>query len=273
MKASGAHVLESELPVGMADYAFVEMTDSLADPELTQRLKDLLGDLVREVTAPVEASMIELPLIEPERRRRSGRTRRATARGSSRRRARSSPSRGSRPSRWTTSRARACVGTGTLYRRFGDRAGLAFALLDEQTRDFQNALISGPPPLGPGAPARERLRAFGAGYLDLLERHSALMVAAAPRRQGGRGPVLALHDAPRDPAARGRAACSTPQFTAEALLATLAPAHHLRVRHGLGLVARPAARRLGRDGRRRSAAPRGLKPITMRASPETAHSV
>src|SRR6185437_6944321 len=26
----------------------------------------------------------------------------------------------------------ACVGTGTLYRRFGDRAGLALALLDEQ---------------------------------------------------------------------------------------------------------------------------------------------
>jgi chromate reductase len=56
MKASGAHVLESELPVGMADYAFVDGQDALADPELTQRLKDLLGDLVREVTAPVEAS-------------------------------------------------------------------------------------------------------------------------------------------------------------------------------------------------------------------------
>ena len=56
MKASGAHVLESELPVGMADYAFVEGEDALADPELTQRFKDLLGDLVREVTAPVEAS-------------------------------------------------------------------------------------------------------------------------------------------------------------------------------------------------------------------------
>src|SRR6476659_3877519 len=55
MKASGAHVLESELPVGMADYAFVDGEDTLADPELTQRLKDLLGDLVREVTAPVEA--------------------------------------------------------------------------------------------------------------------------------------------------------------------------------------------------------------------------
>src|SRR3954464_977924 len=61
----------------------------------------------------------------------------------------------------------ACVGTGTLYRRFGDRAGLALALLDEHTREFQDALISGPPPLGPGAPAPERLRAFGAGYLNL----------------------------------------------------------------------------------------------------------
>src|SRR3954454_1652767 len=70
----------------------------------------------------------------------------------------------------------ACVGTGTLYRRFGDRAGLAFALLDQQTRDFQDALIAGPPPLGPGAPARERLRAFGERYVELLETHSALMV-------------------------------------------------------------------------------------------------
>jgi len=54
MKASGAHVLESELPVGMADYAFAD-DGSLSDPELTERLKDLLADLVREVTAPVEA--------------------------------------------------------------------------------------------------------------------------------------------------------------------------------------------------------------------------
>jgi chromate reductase len=56
LKASGAHVIESELPVGMADYAFVEGEDALADPELTQRLKDLLGDLVREISSPVEAS-------------------------------------------------------------------------------------------------------------------------------------------------------------------------------------------------------------------------
>jgi chromate reductase len=54
LKASGAHVLESELPVGMADYAFAETGETLADPELTERLRDLLGDLVREVQSPVE---------------------------------------------------------------------------------------------------------------------------------------------------------------------------------------------------------------------------
>ncbi len=74
----------------------------------------------------------------------------------------------------------ACVGAGTLYRRFGDRAGLALALLDERTRGFQDALIAGAPPLGPGAPAGERLRAFGHGYLDLLERHADLIVASEP---------------------------------------------------------------------------------------------
>jgi chromate reductase, NAD(P)H dehydrogenase (quinone) len=53
--ASGAHVLESELPVGLADGAFAD-DGSLADPELTTRLGDLLGDLVREVASPVEAA-------------------------------------------------------------------------------------------------------------------------------------------------------------------------------------------------------------------------
>ena len=54
LKASGAHVLENELPVGLADGAFDG--DSLADPELTARLGDLLGDLCREIRAPVEQS-------------------------------------------------------------------------------------------------------------------------------------------------------------------------------------------------------------------------
>ena len=55
LNASGAHVLESELPVGLADGAFAD-DGSLADPELTTRLGDLLGDLVREVASPVEAA-------------------------------------------------------------------------------------------------------------------------------------------------------------------------------------------------------------------------
>ena len=56
LKASGAHVVEAELPVGMADGAFAE-DGSLADPELHERLTDVLGDLVREVRAPVESEV------------------------------------------------------------------------------------------------------------------------------------------------------------------------------------------------------------------------
>jgi chromate reductase, NAD(P)H dehydrogenase (quinone) len=55
LKASGAHVLEAELPVGMADGAFAD-DGRLADPELSERLSDLVSDLVREVAAPVEQS-------------------------------------------------------------------------------------------------------------------------------------------------------------------------------------------------------------------------
>jgi chromate reductase len=53
LKASGAHALESELPVGMADSAFSE-EGGLADPELQSRLGELVEDLVREVESPVE---------------------------------------------------------------------------------------------------------------------------------------------------------------------------------------------------------------------------
>jgi chromate reductase, NAD(P)H dehydrogenase (quinone) len=53
LKASGARVLESELPVGMAEFAFGD-DDTLADPELGARLDDVVRDLVREVSAPVE---------------------------------------------------------------------------------------------------------------------------------------------------------------------------------------------------------------------------
>jgi AcrR family transcriptional regulator len=70
------------------------------------------------------------------------------------------------------------VGKGTIFRRFGSRAALAAAVLSEHERDFQEHIIRGCPPLGPGAPARERLIAFGEGLLDLLRSHAALIAAA-----------------------------------------------------------------------------------------------
>jgi AcrR family transcriptional regulator len=127
----------------------------------------------------------------------------------------------------------ACVGTGTLYRRFGDRAGLALALLDDHTRAFQDALISGPPPLGPGAPAVERLHAFGDGYLDLLERHADILAVAVPLTRGPAGPdqLNATHLAIL---VREANADLDPEFTAWALLATLHPSRHIQARNGLG---------------------------------------
>jgi AcrR family transcriptional regulator len=78
------------------------------------------------------------------------------------------------------------VGKGTLFRRFGDRAGLLRALLDERERAFQEGFIRGAPPLGPGAPTRERLIAFGHGLLDEIEAQGDLLAAAEAGAPGER---------------------------------------------------------------------------------------
>jgi AcrR family transcriptional regulator len=70
------------------------------------------------------------------------------------------------------------VGKGTLYRRYPDRSALAAALLDEHERRLQERLLSGPPPLGPGAPPAARLGAFYAAMVELLEQHLDLTLAA-----------------------------------------------------------------------------------------------
>lgn len=70
------------------------------------------------------------------------------------------------------------VGKGTIYRRFTDRSGLAMALLDQIDRELQHAILRGPPPLGPGAPAGERLEAFVGALADFLEQHGDLMSVA-----------------------------------------------------------------------------------------------
>jgi len=87
--------------------------------------------------------------------------------------------------------ARAGVGVGTVYRRFGDRGGLAVALLDDDEQSFQEAFIFGPPPLGPGAPPLRRARAFLHGVLDQLERHADLAAMAETRSPTARYEVPA----------------------------------------------------------------------------------
>ncbi len=74
--------------------------------------------------------------------------------------------------------AQAGVGVGTVYRRFKDRAGLAYALLDHGERCFQEAFLFGPPPLGPGAPPAGRIRAFLHAYIDRLETQAQLHLFA-----------------------------------------------------------------------------------------------
>ncbi|TYK44584.1 TetR/AcrR family transcriptional regulator [Actinomadura decatromicini] len=70
------------------------------------------------------------------------------------------------------------VGVGTVYRRFGDRARLVYAVLDEREREFQTAFIQGPPPLGPGAPPGDRLRAFLHALADRTEAQADLLLTA-----------------------------------------------------------------------------------------------
>ncbi|MEV4009911.1 helix-turn-helix domain-containing protein [Nonomuraea angiospora] len=82
--------------------------------------------------------------------------------------------------------AAAGVGKGTLFRRFGDKSGLAVALLDARERDLQERILSGPPPLGPGAPAPERLAAFVAAYLDYLFAHLDLVRMSETASPGAR---------------------------------------------------------------------------------------
>jgi AcrR family transcriptional regulator len=88
---------------------------------------------------------------------------------------------------------RAQVGKGTLFRRFGSRAALAQAVLSERERAFQESLIRGEPPLGPGAPPCERMIAFGAALLDLLEGHAQLLMAAEAGAARFASPPYAVH--------------------------------------------------------------------------------
>jgi AcrR family transcriptional regulator len=87
--------------------------------------------------------------------------------------------------------AAAGVGKGTVFHRFGNRLGLMTALMQERAYALQEAVENGPPPLGAGAPAGERLLAFFDAVVDVVARNKGLLaalghaVSAAPRPDHG----------------------------------------------------------------------------------------
>jgi polyketide synthase 12 len=92
---------------------------------------------------------------------------------------------------------RAGLGKGTVFRRFGTRAGIFQALLDDDERDFQERVLSGPPPLGPGAAPLDRLIAYGRARIDFLVVHREIARAALDGSQpvpaGSQTPMSRVH--------------------------------------------------------------------------------
>lgn len=130
--------------------------------------------------------------------------------------------------------AAAGVGKGTLYRRFGDKAGLAEALLDRREADLQEQILTGPPPLGPGAGPGERLGAFLHAYLDLVDADLGLLVMAekgAGRLHSGAYAFWRAHVAGL---LRTGGAAIDPDVGAHLLLAGVAAELYDHLRHGLG---------------------------------------
>ncbi len=73
--------------------------------------------------------------------------------------------------------AAAGVGKGTVFHRFGSREGLLRELLFERAFSLRDAVAAGPPPLGPGAPAPERLRAYFDAMTKLVVDNVGIVVA------------------------------------------------------------------------------------------------
>ena len=144
--------------------------------------------------------------------------------------------------------AAAGVGKGTLFRRFGDKSGLAAALLDARERTLQEAILHGPPPLGPGAAAGDRLAAFADAYLDYLLEHLDLVRMSETASPGARYRIGVYRFWHRH-AEILLASTPDPEHAAHALLAPLAAEHvaailpevgENRLRAGIARLARSA---------------------------------
>jgi AcrR family transcriptional regulator len=73
--------------------------------------------------------------------------------------------------------AAAGVGKATVFHRFGSRAELMRALAHDRAEALHQAATAGPPPLGPGAPPRDRLMAFLDALVELASRSINLLTA------------------------------------------------------------------------------------------------
>ncbi|MDG3008673.1 TetR/AcrR family transcriptional regulator [Rhodococcus sp. D2-41] len=114
------------------------------------------------------------------------------------------------------------VGKGTVFRRFGSRSGLLLALVDRDEHLEQQAFMFGPPPLGPGVPATERLAAFGAARIDFVLRHgSVLRAAESAPVQRFRNRARAVHHAHVANLLRESGAPGDRVLLTDSLLATL----------------------------------------------------
>jgi AcrR family transcriptional regulator len=78
---------------------------------------------------------------------------------------------------------RAGLGKGTVFRRFGTRAGIFEALMEDAERAFQEQVLSGPTPLGPGAAPLDRLIAYGRARVGFMIEHREITRAGLDGRQ------------------------------------------------------------------------------------------
>jgi polyketide synthase 12 len=78
---------------------------------------------------------------------------------------------------------RAGLGKGTVFRRFGTRAGIFEALMEDEEQAFQKQVLSGPPPLGPGAEPLDRLIAYGRARIAFMIEHREITRAGLDGRQ------------------------------------------------------------------------------------------
>jgi AcrR family transcriptional regulator len=134
---------------------------------------------------------------------------------------------------------RAGVGKGTVFRRFGSRAGLLLTLLDDSEAAFQERFLFGPPPLGPGAPGLERLIAFGAARIAYVVEFGDLVLAAenASRSSRFEVPAAALWHRHIEVLLREEGFTSDPWLMAGSLGAALDPGRLLNLVRVHGITA------------------------------------